>query len=105
MSDPQQNKAGASAAEGRTPYRVEVDHDGCERCSCGRTWTIVGPDDYAIGQSFESQEDAEDLARLLNAAHEYAEAAVLRPSPEPNDICVEHRAQGGDLECPNCFRH
>lgn len=38
-----------------SPYRVEVENAGCERCSCGKTWTVVGPDEWAIGQTFENE--------------------------------------------------
>lgn len=50
------------------PYFVEVDNNGCEKCGAGKTWTVVGPDGVAQGQSFENVEDAEALADALNGA-------------------------------------
>lgn len=58
--------------ETRDPYTVECDRGGCEICGSGATWTVVGPDGYALGQSFEDKEVAEDLAGYMNGAHEYA---------------------------------
>lgn len=52
-------------------YHVVKDKLGCEHCGAGRLWMIVGPDDFALGQVFTDQEDADDLARLLNAAHQF----------------------------------
>jgi predicted regulator of Ras-like GTPase activity (Roadblock/LC7/MglB family) len=55
-------------------YAVEVDQLGCKTCGHGRTWTVVGPDGVAIGQSFEDHADAEDLAALLSHVHDAAKA-------------------------------
>lgn len=52
------------------PYRVEVDKGGCERCSHGQMWTIVGPDGYAFGESWGDREFVEDLVEYLNDAYE-----------------------------------
>lgn len=48
------------------PFVVEVDKSGCERCGHGAQWTVVGPGDVAIGQSFEDQELAEEIAEYMN---------------------------------------
>lgn len=34
----------------------------------GKTWTVVGPDGVAIGQSWENEGDAADVADLMNQA-------------------------------------
>jgi hypothetical protein len=51
------------------PFRVEVDKGGCERCGHGTQWTVVGPDDVAIGQSFEDEELADDIAEYMNQGY------------------------------------
>ena len=51
------------------PYFVEVDTNGCDRCSHGKTWCIVGPDGVAGSQSFEDEEAASDLAEAMNEAY------------------------------------
>ena len=57
-------------------YRVEVDHEGCEKCGAERTWTLIGPDRYAIGISYGKQEDAEEMADDLNEAFEKGKQSV-----------------------------
>ena len=51
-------------------YRVEVDNRGCARCGARKSLTVVGPDDVALGESWELQDDAESVAELLNEAFE-----------------------------------
>lgn len=51
------------------PYFVEVDANGCGHCGAGRQWTVVGPDGVAIGQSFEDEEIADDIASYMNQAY------------------------------------
>ena len=48
------------------PFRVEVDKGGCERCGHGTQWTVVGPDDCYINQSFENKELVEEIADYMN---------------------------------------
>jgi hypothetical protein len=50
------------------PYFIEVDSGGCERCAGGKTWTVIGPDGVAIGQSWEDEDHAADVADLMNQA-------------------------------------
>ena len=52
----------------RLPYFIEVDVNGCEHCSGGRMWTVVGPGDIGIGQSWGDEEHAQDIADLMNMA-------------------------------------
>lgn len=56
-------------------YRVVADSDGCPHCHAGKTWTVVGPDDVAIGQSFSEEVDAEETAEMLNHAYMLGVAA------------------------------
>lgn len=51
------------------PYFVEVNTNGCGTCGAGRTWLVIGPDDYAGSQTFSDEEDADALAESLNAAY------------------------------------
>lgn len=57
------------------PYFVELDHSGCPKCSHDKTWTIIGPDSYGIGQSFTAASDAAELCELLNVAYEHGSAS------------------------------
>ena len=51
------------------PYFVEVEVNGCPCCGSGKTWIIVGPDETSLGRSFLDQEEASDLADMLNTAY------------------------------------
>lgn len=51
------------------PYFITVDTNGCGHCGEGRTWAIVGPDGAMGGTSFEDEDQAADLAELLNDAY------------------------------------
>lgn len=53
------------------PFRVEVDKGGCERCGHGTQWTVVGPNETAIGQSFEDEELAGDIADYMNQGYRH----------------------------------
>lgn len=50
------------------PYFVEVGETGCSDCGAGRTYTVVGPDGVAIGQSWEEEDEAAEMASRLNEA-------------------------------------
>lgn len=60
-----------SAAErGRRAYHVEAaPGTPCPTCHGGALYDVVGPDDVAIGMSFEDIVDAEETAAMLNAAY------------------------------------
>lgn len=60
------------------PFRVEVDHGGCEHCAAGKTWTVVGPDDVALSRSYEESDEAEYLCNELNDAYAFGFAAARR---------------------------
>jgi hypothetical protein len=51
------------------PFFVEVDVNGCERCGHGKQWTVVGPDGVQIGQSFEDEELASEIAEYMNQGY------------------------------------
>lgn len=63
--------------QGKEPYFVEVNNDGCSRCGHDRTWTVVGPDGVALGQSWVDEDDAQDVADWLNEAYEAGRGAIL----------------------------
>ena len=37
------------------PYFVEVDQTDCQQCGAGATYTIVGPDTYALGMTWTKE--------------------------------------------------
>ena len=53
----------------REPYFIEVDHNGCATCGHDRSWTVVGPDGTAEGQSWGDEESASDWADAMNRAY------------------------------------
>lgn len=57
------------AMDGEDPYFVEVDNNGCPKCGHERTYTIIQPGGDAIGKSFSDEDDASELAELLNEAY------------------------------------
>ena len=63
------NDTTVATPERQEVFRVEVEESGCERCGHGTQWTVVGPDDVAISQSFEDQELAEDIAEYMNQGY------------------------------------
>ncbi len=69
----------------RIAYVVELDKQGCECCGAGNYWTVVGPDDVGISQSFADRCVAEDTAELMNSAF----AAGRKDQPDPS---VAHAA-------------
>lgn len=62
--------------EGRAPYVVEVESEGCERCCAGRMWTVVGPDDVALSTSFADQEHVEWIAEQMAHAYRAGQSAA-----------------------------
>ena len=62
-------------------YRVEREKKGCTSCGFGKTFIIVGPDGIGGSTTFEDRSDAEDLADLLNIAHDHGHAAASRELP------------------------
>lgn len=78
------------------PYKVECDDNGCEKCACGRTWTIVDTDGNGGSTSYGNQEEAEYIAEMLNVAYEKgAESATIRAEQA-------ERALAGLLVCSTC---
>ncbi len=57
------------------PYWVELE-TGCLACGRGREYRVIGPDDVAMGQTFEDEADAEEYAENLIAAYEAGRAAA-----------------------------
>jgi len=54
----------------RMPYRaLPDDSDACAHCGSGLRWLVVGPDEVALGISFENEEAAEDLADNMSRAY------------------------------------
>jgi len=58
-------------------YRVDQDTPGCLACEHGATWGIIGPDDVAHHTTYGDRDDAELIARDLNAAFEAGRAAAF----------------------------
>ena len=91
------------------PYFVEVDENGCSHCGAGRTYTVIGPDGVAFGQSWESEDDASGMAEILNEAfYRGINKLTMRPKkrkkpPKKQDKLLRrafkrdrHRERGGD---------
>lgn len=57
-------------------YFIEVDQNGCSHCGAKRTWCVIGPGDVALGMTFESEEEASDLAEFMNLAYDQGFAAA-----------------------------
>lgn len=51
-------------------YRVVSDNKACSHCGNGGTFTVIGPNNVAIGTSFSDETDASETASMLNAAFE-----------------------------------
>lgn len=58
-----------------TPYRIDIDQQGCQTCHAGRTYTIVSPDGVALGLSWDDMSEALDWADELNSAYNSGLAA------------------------------
>ena len=55
------------------PYRAFQEAKPCKRCGEGETWTVIGPQDICIGESWSgenAQHEAECRAQELNAAYD-----------------------------------
>ena len=50
-------------------YRVESADDPCTHCGSGATWDVVyKPDEIALGTTYGTKDDAEEIADDLNRA-------------------------------------
>lgn len=58
------------------PYFVEVDQNGCKHCGAGKNYTVIGPDGYALSQSWGDEEDASDIAEWLNEAYYHGQGSM-----------------------------
>lgn len=57
----------------REPYIAFKETDACARCGEGESWTVKGPDDVCIGESWTGDDaecEAEEMAQALNGAYE-----------------------------------
>jgi hypothetical protein len=54
-------------------YYIEIDQQGCEFCGAGRTWKIVGPVAVPLRMSWSDEEEASDIAEMLNDAYMHTE--------------------------------
>lgn len=52
----------------KAEYRVEPKGKACQHCGLGEMWDVVDSDDVALGISYGSKEDAEEMADELNRA-------------------------------------
>lgn len=94
----EQNSAGqaAGAAVADEPYFLQVDVNGCDKCSAGRMWTVVGPSGAMFGQSWGDEEFVGDLVEWLNDAYANGRAASPAPESAPAGWQPTHRhAEGG----------
>ena len=57
-------------------YVVIIDQDGCKECGHGRTFQVVGPDEVALGTTWEDLESAQEMAYELNAAYMLGENGI-----------------------------
>lgn len=81
---------GVATPQEDDPYFVEVDQNGCAHCSAGRTYGIIGPGGVALGQTWDDEEPAQELAGHLNAAFDAGRqsvSAVAKPDPVA-DLCA-----------------
>lgn len=60
-----------------SPYRVQVDDQGCDACLHGRTWWVIGPDEVASSTSYGDEEEANSLRDALNAAYALGRQNVI----------------------------
>ena len=84
-------------------YHVEVELDGCANCGAGKRWTVIGPDDTAVGIMFYGEDrcDADELCEMLNgAAEEGRKVERLRASPSTGEARLDLEVNG----LPPCVR-
>jgi len=49
-------------------YNVVPEDKACSCCEQGATWVIVGPDGVGFGTSYLDEDEAEEIAELMNLA-------------------------------------
>ena len=59
-----------------TAYRVIVDREECLSCGEGKLWTVMGPEETCIGESFGEEVDAEETMEALNHAYNKGQEAM-----------------------------
>ena len=67
------------------PYRAIRETEPCKRCGEGETWTVMGPEDICIGQSWAGENaecNAEECAQELNAAFDAGRRSVSQSAKE-----------------------
>jgi hypothetical protein len=84
------------------PYFIEVDANGCEKCSHGRMWSVVGPDGVASSTSYADEETAADLAEQLNTAYQVglnSHASLIAQRDELVEACAAAEVVLSAIEC------
>jgi hypothetical protein len=51
------------------PYRVEQDEPMCTCCLRGATWNVIQPNGVALGVAYDDEDEAREVADMLNRAH------------------------------------
>lgn len=59
------------------PYFIEVDSNGCPHCGAGRTWLIIEPDGLGGPVSYSDEEEAAEIAEMLNDAYARGRVAAV----------------------------
>lgn len=49
-------------------YHVEKEKPACATCGCGGNWIVIDPDGFGGSVSYDLQEDAQEVADMLQDA-------------------------------------
>src|SRR5216683_3010796 len=60
------------------PYKVELDTEGCPQCQHDAMWTIAGPGDIRLGQSWGDFELVDDICEYMNDAYAEGRASYAQ---------------------------
>jgi hypothetical protein len=78
-------------------YTAFRETEPCKRCGDGESWTVKGPDDLCIGQSWTGEDaecNAQEEAQALSAAFDLGQASCGNGMPhEAEAIAWKERAE------------
>jgi hypothetical protein len=66
-------------------YRVEIEDQPCSHCTRGTLFAVLGPDEIALGVTFEDKGEAQELADYMNLAYN---AGLMATQPQARHMNI-----------------
>lgn len=59
------------------PYKTIPDDAGCDTCSAGKSFSVIGTDGVMLGTPWAEREDVEEVCELLNEAYSQGQLSII----------------------------